>query len=251
MKGIIIASFGTTHMDAFEPSIDRIMGDMKGKYPDYYITHAFSSEMVRSALKKRDIHYFNIPEALQDMEEKGILDITIFSLYVIPGVEYEKINKQAKSYNNDKRLKVNFTTPFLNDQEDIENTAQVLRELFNKKPTILVGHGTYVEGDSVYQSLQKKLQEMGTDIYVGTVEGSLDFDAVVENLEGQEKKDLLLTPFLLVAGDHAKNDMASDDEDSWFSQLSAKGYKVETELMGLCERPEINQLFYKKLEEVL
>ena len=251
MKGIIIASFGTTHMDAFGASIDRIKNQLKKMYPDIYTVHSFSSEMVRNALKKRDINYFNMPEALLHMEENGIRDISVLSLYVIPGIEYEKIIKQAKVYNNDKRLNIRFSEALLTDEEDMENVAKVLKNLFQDKPTILMGHGTTVDVDKAYFDLQQKLDEMGEKIYVGTVEGGLEFDNVLEKLEEIEEKKVLLTPLLLVAGDHAKNDMGSDDEDSWASMLKQRGFDVEVELKGLCERTEINDLFYKKLEEIL
>lgn len=251
MKGIIIASFGTTHMDAFGASIDRIKNQLKKMYPDIYTVYSFSSEMVRNALKKRDINYFNMPEALLHMEENGIRDISVLSLYVIPGIEYEKIIKQAKVYNNDKRLNIRFSEALLTDEEDMENVAKVLKNLFQDKPTILMGHGTTVDVDKAYFDLQQKLDEMGEKIYVGTVEGGLEFDNVLEKLEEIEEKKVLLTPFLLVAGDHAKNDMGSDDEDSWASMLKQRGFDVEVELKGLCERTEINDLFYKKLEEIL
>lgn len=255
MKGLIIASFGTTHMEAFGASIGRIENELRKKYPDYYITHSFSSEMVRSRLRKRNINYFNLPEALRDMEEKGIRNITIFSLYVIPGIEYEKIVKQSRVYNNENRLNIKFTTPLLNDESDIEETAKTLGELFSNKPAVkpavLMGHGTSVEVDSAYSKLQEKLFEMNKDVYIGTVEGSVGFEDVAEKLDCQRNKEVLLTPFLLVAGDHAKNDMGSDEEDSWASMLSNRGCNVEVEIKGLCERKEINNLFYKKLEEIL
>lgn len=251
MKGIIMASFGTTHMDAFGASIERMRNQLRINYPDYYITHAFSSEMVRNALKKRDIHYFNLPEALKDMEEKGIRDIKILSLYVIPGIEYEKIKKQARVYNNDSRLNIQFTTALLDSQEDIDNTAKALSILFTEKPAVLMGHGTSVEVDSAYFKLQDKLDELEKKIFVGTVEGQLDFEAVSKKLDNVEEKELVLTPFLLVAGDHAKNDMGSDEEDSWAYMLREMGFQVDIEMKGLCERLEINDLFYKKLEEIL
>lgn len=251
MKGIIIASFGTTHMDAFGASIERIKNRLKIMYPDIYTVHSFSSEMVRNALKKENIHYFNMPEALLHMEEKGIRDISVLALYVIPGIEYEKIKKQARVYNNDKRLNVRFSEALLTDERDMENVAEVLKNLFFEKPTILMGHGTTVEVDQAYLGLQNKLDEMGEKIYVGTVEGSLVFEDVLEKLEQIEEREVLLTPFLLVAGDHAKNDMGSDEKDSWASMLREKGFDVEVELKGLCERIEINDLFYKKLEEIL
>lgn len=251
MKGLIIASFGTTHMEAFGASIERMENELRIKYPDYYITHSFSSEMVRNRLKKRSINYFNLPEALMDMEEKGIRDITIFSLYVIPGIEYEKIVKQSRVYNNDNRLDIKFTKPLLNEEIDIEETAKTLGELFSSKPTVLMGHGTSVEVDSAYTRLQEKLFEMDKDIYIGTVEGRVGFEDVAKKLDNQTNKEVLLTPFLLVAGDHAKNDMGSEEEDSWATMLSNRGHNVEVEIKGLCERKEIKNLFYKKLEEIL
>lgn len=251
MKGIIIASFGTTHIDAFEKSIEKIKIELQEKYPDIYMIHSFSSEMVRNSLNKRKIHFFNLPEALNEMEEKGIRDITILSLYVICGIEFEKIVNQSKVFNDKSRLNIRFSKPLLSSKEDIENISSILVDTFNEKPTVLMGHGTTNPVDKVYFNLQDSLLRKNTNIFVGTVEGTLDFKDVLKNLEHCNKKDVKLAPFLLVAGDHAKNDMGSEEEDSWANLLRNEGFNVEVELKGLCEREEIREIFYKKLEEVL
>lgn len=251
MKGIIIASFGTTYLDAGEKAYKKVEKELREKYPNCEIVHSYSSEIVRKRLRDRGINEFNMPGALAYMESKGIKDIAVLALYIIEGVEYSKIIRQMEEYNDDSRMRIKITTPLLSDREDVEKVAEVLKKEFPHNATVLMGHGSYHEKDIYYNKLAGILLKSDEHIFLGTVEGSLDLDDVRKFLDRTGEKDVVLSSFLLVAGDHAQNDMSSDDEDSWYSMLTEAGYNVNIELKGLLERDSINEMFYSRLEEII
>ena len=113
-----------------------------------------------------------------------------------------------------------------------------------------MGHGSDHIADEAYEKLETTFRENGySNVYVATVEGSRTLEDVIENLENTSKVEL--RPFMLVAGDHAINDMASDDEDSWKSILQTKGYDVSVELKGLGEFKKIRDIFIEHLEDII
>lgn len=252
LKGIIVASFGTTHMDGYEKSFGKVEKELKEKYKDCYVLPSFSSEIVRKRLNDRDIHFFNMPEALKEMEGKGIRDISILSLYIIEGVEYEKVIRQIKSYNNDNRLNIKITRPLFEDEKDVKNVADYLKKEFNNEATVLMGHGTYHKKDMYFNKLTESLINSEKNIVLGTVEGAITINNVINYLNKKDVKNVTLAPFLLVVGDHGKNDMASkEDKDSWYNRLLESGYNIDVDMKGLLERDFIKNLFYEKLEGIL
>ena len=253
MKGIIVASFGSSHRDAYEKSIGKIRDRVKEAYPDYYVNECTSSDMVRKIIEKRDgYHYMNMGEALLDMENRGVTDVYILSLYVIKGVELEKIMYQANAYNINGGLNIKFSEALLETDEQIGKTAKALLDYrdSNHDAVIFMGHGSYHEADIVYEKLQVELDNLNSHTYVGTIEGKLGFDEIISRLAWEKGNKLLLAPFLLVAGDHAKNDMDSND-DSWRVLLEERGCEVDVILEGLCERDSINDIFMENLQGIL
>lgn len=254
MKGIIFASFGSTYREAFRKSINKAFSHIKDSFPDYYINECFSSEIVRKRVEKRDgDHYMNITEALKDMEEKGITDIYVLALYVIEGVEYNKIIKMADQYNSDKRLNITFTKGLLNNEEDISKIAEIFKKIKEDEydSLVLMGHGSNHDEDIRYHEIQQALDKDESPIFIGTVEGEIGLEDIILRMKETNIKKVQLAPFMLVAGDHAENDMASDDEDSWKSILESKGFEVYSQIKGLCEYDQVNEIFADKLREIL
>lgn len=252
MKAIVIQSFGTSRENAYEKSIGRIKDYFKEKYPDYLVVESFSSEMVRRILKKRDIEYRNMPETLKFLDEKGFNDIKVLSLYVIPGVEYEKTIKQAKVYDLNNKLNIEFTSPLLTDDKDFDDVAEIFINEYKDQVAVLMGHGSYHEADQAYEKLQNIFDKNGANIFLGTAEGEIEIHHIKERLKEIEEEKVVLSPFLLVAGLHAEEDIADEDnEESWLNELRSIGKNVEIDMRGLCERDSINELFIRKLEEIL
>ena len=143
--------------------------------------------------------------------------------------------------------------PLLTEERDYDYVAENLEILKENvdKTIVFMGHGSEHINDNCYSRLEKKIRSKGYDVYIATVEGEKTIGDVLLNLEARGIKDLLLTPLMLVAGDHAINDMASDEEDSWKTILEEAGIQVEVVLRGLGEYKSIQDLFIKHLEELM
>ena len=244
-RGIIIAGFGTAYEETRRLCIESIENKVKEKYKDYQILRAFTSKMVIDKLKRRDnIYVLNETEAVQELKERGIENISIQSLHIIPGHEYEKLTK----------FDVRVGAPLLNSEEDCIKIVKdiELNNMGNNDALVFMGHGSNHEADKAYEILENIYHKKGFDnIFIGTVEGSKTIEEIVTTLNAKNIKKVRLKPFMLVAGDHAINDLASDDEDSWKSILESRGFEVEICLKGLGEYNIIKEIFLEHLEEIL
>lgn len=244
-RGIIVASFGTSYEKTRELCIESIENKIKEKYKEDYVIRAFTSRMIIRKLKRRDnLHIFNEKEAMEHIKSKGIENIYIQPLHIIKGHEYEKLLSQG----------VKVGKPLLNSDEDYNTIVEgldlgILRE---DEAVVFMGHGSDHEADESYDKLQQVYRLKGIDnVFIGTVEGSITIEKIVEELLKKSVKKVKLMPFMLVAGDHAINDMASDEKDSWKSILESKGFEVEVNLKGLGQYELIQNLYLKHLEELM
>lgn len=252
-KGIIITSFGTSYEKTRRLCIESIENRVREEFKDALVLRAFTSRVVISRLKKRDnIHTDNPTEALEKMKEAGIKDIYIQPLLIIEGIEYEKILREARDFmkdNND--FNINIGKPLLSSDNDYENVLSGL-ELPKDKAIVYMGHGSDHKTDISYEKLEKLIRNKGYEnIFIATVEGEKTIEDVLADLKAKDIKEVLLKPFMLVAGDHATNDMASDDEDSWKSILEKHNIKVETEISGLGQVSAIQDIFIKHLKDTM
>ncbi|MDO5714277.1 MAG: sirohydrochlorin cobaltochelatase [Tissierellia bacterium] len=244
-KGIIVASFGTTHEDTRKKTIENIENKIVKAFPDFHVMRAFTSRMVINRLKKNDnIKVFNEKEALMEMESLGINreDIYIQPLHIIPGFEYEKLVKLDQ---------VHISKPLLYNKSCIEEIIDTMDFNISKdEQLVLFGHGSSHEKDDFYQMFNNLLQSKGYhNIFMVTAEGEITIDDIIPKLKENGLKKIVLQPFMIVAGDHAKNDMASDDEDSLKSILEKEGFEVEPRLIGLGEYDFICDMYIERLEE--
>ena len=255
-KGIIVVSFGTTYEKTRKLSIESIENKVKERYKDYLVLRAFTSQMVINKLKRRDNYFVDNPrEALERMKESGIKNIYIQPLHIIPGHEYEKLLSQVKEFleeNNSYAIKIG--KPLLYDELDYYKVVQGLN-LSDRKQNegiVFMGHGTNHEADASYEKLERTFREKGYEnVYIGTVEGSITIEDIISKLKVKEIQKIKLRPFMLVAGDHAINDMASNEEDSWKSILESNGFNVEVSLQGLGELETIQNIYLEHLENIM
>ncbi|AMD95101.1 sirohydrochlorin cobaltochelatase [Leptotrichia sp. oral taxon 847] len=243
-KGIVIASFGTTHEDALKRTIDVIENKMREKYGFENCKRAFTSNKVREKLKtKKNLTIFNQGEALQSLKNKGFEKIFTMSLHILNGIEYKKLDNSFGKVSE----------PLLFNESDykkiIENKE--FNDTKGNDAIIFVGHGSEDASDESYEKLQNYYKKFGKEnIFIGTIEGKITIKHILEKLKNTNFKKILLKPFLIVAGDHAKNDIMSNDKNSWKSILEKNGYKVETELVGMGEYPFIQKMFMDKFEKI-
>ena len=243
-KAVLVTSFGTSHKDTREKCLDLIENEVKAKYGSEKVERAYTSGVIRRIVEKKEgIHIFDQNEGLEALKNKGYDEIVTMSLHILDGIEYAKLN--------DKYGKI--SKPLLVNDEDFEKVVN--DEEFNSTEgndaIVFMGHGSESAADSTYQRLQEEYVKAGKDnIFIATVEGQVTIEDVIQKLKGRGFSKILLKPFMIVAGDHAKNDMASDEEDSWKTILQNEGYEVTPLLKGMGEYEFIRKMFMDKLEEV-
>lgn len=253
-KAIIVASFGTSYIEVLNRSIKLVEDQVAEEFSEFEIRRVFTSNMVRKALlKKEGIKTDSLEEALDKLEAEGYQEVYIQTLHIIPGEEYhEKIIKPASRYRD--RFKILKTgKSLLFATEDYFNAINALKNQMPQQEedlaVILMGHGATHPANSCYAALQLKLFDEIPNAFIANIEGYPELDDILEKISGYKK--LLLMPFMLVAGDHAINDMAGDEEDSWKNILSEKGYQVEVYMKGLGENPAIRQIYINHINDML
>ena len=243
-KAILVTSFGTSHRDTREKCLDLIQREVEEKYGSENVERAYTSGIIRRIIEKNEgIHIFDQKEGLKVLKDKGFEEIITMSLHILDGIEYSKLD--------DKFGKI--SKPLLLDDEDFKRIAEnkEFNDLEGNDAIVFMGHGTESEADCAYQKLQDEYLKAGkNNIFIATVEGKVTIKDVIEKMKGKGFKKILLKPFMIVAGDHAKNDMSSDDEDSWKTMLKNEGYEVTSVLKGMGEYEFIRKMFMDKLEAV-
>lgn len=244
-KGIIVASFGTTYEETRKLCIESVENKIINEFKDIKVLRAFTSRMIVSRLKRRDnMHILNEDEAIAQFKNEGIDDIYIQPLHIINGFEYEKLlNKGAK-----------VAKPLLSSDEDFEKVVKIVNsdDLNKDEALVFMGHGSDHDADELYKKLEDSYRENGyNNVYVATVEGEVTIEDVLSNIKENNYKKIVLQPFMLVAGDHAINDMASDEDDSWKSLVSEEGYEVEVRVKGLGEYEGIQDMYVEHLKDLM
>ena len=246
---LLMVHFGTTHDDTRAVTIDAINRKVMQEFPQMEFREAYTSRIIMRRLAKRGVRKLNPVEALAQLKSEGFTHVIVQSTNIIDGIEMESLRKdidQMRPLFKEIRLGM----PLLYTPEDYKQVIGCLAGKSKKKTfTILVGHGTYTPATAQYAMLDYMLQAEGhTDFAVGTVEGYPTFDNAVDRLQGQKKiKQVQLLPFMFVAGDHAKNDIAGDMKEA----LEKKGYKVTPLLEGLGEQPAIQQIYIDHIRFIL
>ena len=247
-KAILVVSFGTSFEETRKVTIDAIEQEIARAYPDCTVYRAWTSKMILKKLMKRDgIHYDNVKEAFARMREDGITDVIVQPTHVINGIENDLMTQDALAYKKDFHS-ILFGDPLLTTVEDNDYVIRAIREEFadlkEDEVLVLMGHGTTHYSNSIYAALDYTFKDRGCpNIFLGTVEAYPSMQSLLHMVEKYNPRRVVLAPFMIVAGDHAKNDMAGDDPESWRCQFEAAGFPVSCVLKGLGEYPSIRRLF--------
>lgn len=261
-KAILVVSFGTTHDDTMKLTIGRIEDRIRKEFPDYEIRRAFTAHIIINVLKKRDgIHVDTPEEALEKLKNEGYDEVFMQPLHVIPGTEFDYIKLIAHQHTHMgtfKKIRVGRPALYFKgiDEEapdDYQIVIDAIKGTINKEDNfIFMGHGTMHFANACYSCLQNVLEDNGYDnVFIGNVEGYPTIDGVVDWVKKKNIEEVTLMPLMLVAGEHAKNDMASDDEDSWKSILEELGVKVNIHLHGLGEIKEFQDIYINHLSDII
>jgi len=255
-KAILVVSFGTSYADTRKVTIEACEEKITKAFPEYDVRRAFTSQIIINKLKERDnILVDNPTEALTKLMNEGFSEVYIQPLHVINGAEYDDLVEESRAF-EETFSKIVIGRPLLTNIDDYRKVVEALTEEMperaDKEAVVFMGHGTHHDANAAYACLDYVFEDEGIkNVFVGTVEGFPELDTVIKKLEKNNIEKVTLMPLMLVAGDHAQNDMAGDEKDSWKMLLKGKGYEVETILRGLGEYPKIQDLYVEHLKEAM
>ncbi|QHI71523.1 sirohydrochlorin cobaltochelatase [Aminipila terrae] len=256
-KALLIVSFGTSHKETRDKTIGEIEKFISKAYPDRELRRAFTSSIIMKVLKNRDhIHIDNVTEAMERLATDGFEDVLIQPTHIINGDEYDKMMEQIEPFTTSFDT-IRVGSALLTTSQDYDKVCHAIMaevpELdmtkakkgdCENKALILMGHGTGHFADAAYAALDYRFKSLGYEnVFVGTVEGYPDVELVLKHVKKYNPKEVVLMPFMVVAGDHAVNDMAGDEEDSWKVLFNKAGYKVSCILRGIGEFKGIQQIY--------
>lgn len=255
-KAILVVSFGTSYNDTRQKTIDAIENDIKNAYPDYEIIRAFTSQTIINKLKERDsLVIYNVKEAMEKLIKDGFDTVICQPTHIMNGYEYDDMVSEVSEYKSKFKF-LAFGTPLLTSTKDYKAVANILSneipELQINEALVFMGHGTEHYANSAYAALDYHLKDNGNkNIFVGTVEGYPDLDTILKQMKSFNPKKIYLMPLMVVAGDHATNDMAGDEQDSWKITFKKQGYEVEVILKGLGEIQAIRQIYINHVKDAI
>ena len=223
---------------------------------------SYTSNIIRRKILKEEGLAIDPPTvALAKMQDEGIKSVVVQSLHIIPGEEFSGLADVVDAFASiggkwgfDRLV---LGRPLLDKMEDYENAVGLLKSRYlpltaDGGAVVLMGHGTHHEANAAYSKLQLLLDEEGLPFVVGLVEAFPELDSVKRRLKEMKPSHVTLVPFMVVAGDHAKNDMADeDDPESWISELRGEGHKVDALLEGLGDGEGLADLFIGHIREAM
>jgi sirohydrochlorin cobaltochelatase len=238
-KTILVVSFGTSYNDSREATIGAIEKAIQNANPDKEVRRAFTSQIIIDKLKDRDgIEIDNVDEAFARLIKDGVKELIVQPTHVMNGFEYDDLMAVVEA-NRSKFSSVKVGAPLLTSDADynavIEAITAATAEYDDGKTLItFMGHGTEHASNAAYAKLQSMLTAAGkTNYCIGTVEAEPSIEDVVAAAKAGGYTRVVLEPLMVVAGDHANNDMAGDEEDSWKTVLQNEGFEVVPVLRGL------------------
>ena len=246
-KALLAVSFGTSHLDTLEKTIAAIERALAEAFPERTLRRAFTSGMILRRLDREGVHMDDVPAALEKLAEEGYTDVLIQPTHVINGAEYDKLTEQAAPFRS-RFDRLVMGRPLLTREDDYK---EVVRAMMDDLPQaeentaiLYMGHGTEHFANSAYAMLEYVFHEAGRDdVFIGTVEGYPGFDQALSRIRARKVTAVELRSLMIVAGDHAKNDLAGPEEDSWRCRLEREGYAVRCVLRGMGELPGIQAMY--------
>ena len=247
MKGLLSVSFGTSYAETRVKTIDAIDARLATAFPDRAFYSAWTSPRIMAkVLAERGEQHDSLDEAFGRMSADGVDDLVVATMCLMQGGEMRKVEKAAREWAASGDRRVCVARPLMSSHADYEAAARAVAEEFAcvgvDEAVLLMGHGSPHGSNDLYLDVQEALRELGKSaFFVATVEGSPTFDDALPLIEASGAKRVHLAPFMIVAGDHARNDMAGGD-DSWAARLEARGFEPVVAMKGLGEYPIIQQL---------
>ena len=255
---LLVVSFGTSFNDSRRLTIGAIEDKLDEEFgKDYSVRRGFTSQIIIDHVKRRDgIAIDNMAEALDRAVDNGVKNLVIQPTHLMNGLEYTDVVNEVGDY-ADAFDQVVIGDPLLTSDEDFDEVVKAITDAtaeYDDGETAIcfMGHGTEADSNEVYQKMQDKLTDAGFENYfVGTVEATPSVDDVLAKVQAGDYKKVVLEPLMIVAGDHANNDMAGDEEGSWKTTFEDAGYDVTCLVRGLGELPAIQDIFVKHAQAAI
>lgn len=254
---IVVMTFGTTFAENRAKTIDATIEGIKSAHPGVKVVTAYTSHIIIDRVAANEgIKYPTPEEALAQLKAEGYTRVALTTLDIIPGMEYNYKLGVFNSYKQDFK-KMTIGTPLMywqGQEEQADDVTEVLEAFATQFPKtkkgegiVMMAHGTPNIANAYYAVIQEKLQEMGYDnVFIETVEGWPSLETIIPKLKAKKIKKVTIMPFMMVAGDHANNDMAGSEEDSHKSILEKEGIKVEAYIHGLGENEAVRNVFVER-----
>ena len=268
---ILVVSFGTSFNDSRAEDIGGVEKALQAAYPDWSVRRAFTAQIIINHVQARDDEKIdNMDQALERAVNNGVKSLVVQPTHLMHGAEYDELTEAVENY-KDKFESVKIAEPLLGevgaDETAINEDKAAVAEAITAEAVktagfdsldaakeegtafVFMGHGTSHTAKISYSQMQTQMEQLGYEnVFIGTVEGEPEdtaCEAVIEKLKNAGYKKVILRPLMVVAGDHANNDMAGDDDDSWKSQFEASGVfdSIDTQIAGLGEIDAIQQLY--------
>ena len=268
---LLVVSFGTSFNGSRTADIGGIEKALQTAYPDWSVRRAFTAQIIINHVQARDDEKIdNMDQALQRAVDNGVKNLVVQPTHLMHGAEYDELTEAVESY-KDKFESVSIAEPLLGEVGDsddaVNDDKKAVAEAITTEAVktagyddldaaeadgtafVFMGHGTSHTAKISYSQMQSQMNDLGyKNVFIGTVEGEPEdtaCEAVIEKIKEAGYKKVVLRPLMVVAGDHANNDMAGDDEDSWKSQFEASGAfdKIDTQIAGLGEISAIQDLY--------
>ena len=257
---MVVMSFGTTYKETRAKTIDATVDAIKAAHPNTKVVTAFTSHIIRDRIQQKEgITYPTPEEALAELKKDGYTRVALASLDVIPGMEYNYDAAVYNLYKNDfKKMTLGTSLMYWMGQENqTDQVIETLKAVQSQLPKLgkedgllIMAHGTPDPSNAYYSVIQDRIHTLGMkNVFIYTVEGTPNLEQVIPQLKLHGIKHVTLMPFMMVAGDHANNDMAGNEPDSHKSILEKEGFKVDTYIHGLGENQNIRNLFVERANE--
>ena len=256
---LLVLSFGTSFNDSRRLNIGAIESDLETAFPDYSVRRGFTANIVIDHIQNRDgVKIDDVDEAMNRAVDNNVKNLVIQPTHLMNGLEYQELEEQVAQY-ADAFDKIAIGKPLLTSEDDFKRVEQALVDWTSEyddgeTAICFMGHGTEAESNEVYQKMQDLLTADGHDNYfVGTVEASPSLEDVLAKVKAGSYKRVVLEPLMVVAGDHAKNDMAGEEEDSWISMFKASGKfeSVQAQIFGLGSEKAVQKIYVAHTADVM
>lgn len=278
-KEILVVSFGTSFNDSRVADIKGIEDALQEAYPEWSVRRAFTAQIIINHIQARDGECIdNVDQALERAVANGVKQLVVQPTHLMHGAEYDELMDSVETY-KDQFESVKVAEPLLGEVGEDAAVVNTDKEAVAKAITaeavskagydslesakedgtafVFLGHGTSHTAKVSYSQMQTQMQNLGYEnVFIGTVEGEPEetaCEAVIEAISEAGYKKVVLRPLMVVAGDHANNDMAGDDEDSWKSMFISSGKfdSVDTQIEGLGMIPEIQKIYVEHTSDVI